>query len=136
MEFLDSISELCRSLDSLHGTVEEIKTELSVLKPETVVTWTWAKETEDCCGLITQSMESTMEKLDYIENHSRRGNLRFEGIAETSQEDWNLTEKKVADFIVEKLTLLCPNIERAHRLGKLPSFSLSHKTISPNPEQL
>lgn len=45
--------------------------------------WTRAKETDDQCGLISQSMEATIEKMDYIGNQSWQSNLHFEGIAES-----------------------------------------------------
>ena len=59
-------------------------------------------------------------KLVDLENRSRRNNLRFEGIAEEDEEDWNKCEEKIKNIVKEKLDIDADNIsiERAHRAGK------------------
>ena len=44
-------------------------------------------------------------KLVDLENRSRRNNLRFEGIAEEDEEDWNKCEEKIKNIVKEKLDI-------------------------------
>ncbi|XP_019625427.1 PREDICTED: uncharacterized protein LOC109470791 [Branchiostoma belcheri] len=59
-------------------------------------------------------------KLDYIENQSRRNNLIFDGIKDDRKETWEQSETKVKEVLRNKLRLNTDNIkiERAHRNGK------------------
>ena len=60
-----------------------------------------------------------LEKVTYLENQSRRNNVRIEGIVEESGESWESTEGKVKEMFTEKLQMdIPPAIERAHRTGK------------------
>ena len=64
-------------------------------------------------------MKKHTEKTVYLENQSRRNNLRFEGLLEDDNETWNETEVKVKNFLVEKLDFeSAPENERAHRTGR------------------
>ena len=57
--------------------------------------------------------------MDYLEDQSRRNNLRFEGIVEETGENWEQTAKKVEVIVREKLGITDTiQIERAHRVGK------------------
>lgn len=56
-------------------------------------------------------------KVDKLEGHSRRNNLRFRRIEGNIREDWHTTENKVREFIRDELSapdLQDVNIERAH----------------------
>jgi hypothetical protein len=58
------------------------------------------------------------EKLDYLENQSRRSNLLFYGIPEADNENWDDCEKKVMGVIKGHLKIAhTVVIERAHRVG-------------------
>ena len=60
-----------------------------------------------------------LEKATYLENQSRRNNVRIEGIVEEPRESWESTEGKVKEMLTEKLQMESPPaIERAHRTGK------------------
>ena len=61
------------------------------------------------------------EKLDYLENQTRRNNLVIEGIkTDKADETWAETETKVKELFTSKLKLDpdTVEIERAHRNGK------------------
>ena len=63
-----------------------------------------------------------MDKLEYLENQSRRTNIRIDGILEEENESWDTTEEKVKQFLAEKLSLKeVLHIERAHRVGRIVS---------------
>ena len=60
-----------------------------------------------------------LEKATYLENESRRNNVRIEGIVEESGESWESTEVKVKETFTEKLQMESPSaIARTHRTGK------------------
>lgn len=48
---------------------------------------------------INQQLLQVDLKLDYLENQSRRNNLRFDGITEDTKEDWAATECKIVKII-------------------------------------
>lgn len=68
-----------------------------------------------------QDLERVKEKVNDIENRSRRNNIKVEGIVENDKENWGDTEKKLKELIKLKLSLDGESmiIERAHRVGRL-----------------
>ena len=65
-----------------------------------------------------------MDKLEYLENQSRRNNIRIDGIPEEENESWDTTADKVKHVLTEKLGLAAaPDIERAHRVGRFVAGS-------------
>lgn len=72
---------------------------------------------------ITSSIEELEEKTDYLENQSRRNNVRVEGLPEAPGETWAATEATFRSALVTDLGLPLSSvekidIERAHRVGK------------------
>ena len=70
-------------------------------------------------------------KAEYLENQSRRNNIRVKGIPESEKETWEEVESKVKDAIKIKLDLEV-DIERAHRVeqrkqGKKRSSTNEHQ---------
>ncbi|XP_065664399.1 uncharacterized protein LOC136086060 [Hydra vulgaris] len=63
-------------------------------------------------------------KLREIEDRSRRNNLRIEGLKESENENWSVSESKVQKMFEDTLGLKSIQIERAHRTG----FRNTHKT--------
>lgn len=65
------------------------------------------------------TIKDVKDKLDDLENQSRRNNLLFEGIEEEPNETWEVAERKVFDLLSSKLQIDTNNftIERAHRVG-------------------
>lgn len=63
------------------------------------------------------------QKIDILENHSRRNNLVFYGIEESEAETWSDCEKKIVSILKTylhlEISLDC--FERAHRLGEKKS---------------
>ena len=58
------------------------------------------------------------DKCTYLENQSRRNNIRIDGIPEETDETWDQMESKVKEAIEQKLQIQSVSIERAHRIGK------------------
>ena len=59
--------------------------------------------------------------MEYLENQSRRNNIRIDGIVEEEEnESWDTTAEKVKQALTEKLNLAdSPDIEHAHRVGRI-----------------
>ena len=55
--------------------------------------------------------------MEYLENQSRRNNIRVSGIPEEPRETWEKVEEKVKAAVKEKLDLDI-DIERTHRVEK------------------
>ena len=87
---------------------------------------------------IYDSIDYHMDKLEYLENQSRRNNIRVDGILEAENESWDVTEEKVKEVLKDKLSLeFEPSIERVsekksrgHRTSKIikskQSYSNGH----------
>ena len=83
---------------------------------------------QDLCSRFNKAIElvnqtkvaAHEDKVDYIENQSRRNNLYFSGIPEDHRESCSDTESKVA-AIMKKQKHISENlaIERAHRVGSV-----------------
>ena len=59
------------------------------------------------------------EQMEYLENQSRRNNVRIYGIPEEDNETWEKTEAKVREVLKDELNLAsAPDVERAHRVGR------------------
>ena len=79
-------------------------------------------ELKDSVVTSEATPESFITRLDYLEDQSRRNNLRFEGIVEETGENWEQTAKKVEVIVRERLGITDTiQIERAHRVGKFNS---------------
>lgn len=95
-EVSEAQAELARDMDILHDRCENLQSENSQLHDKV----------------------STLEdKLDYLENQSRRNNLLFYGIPTVSNEMWSDCEEKVKDVLHRLLGISHVSIERAHRVG-------------------
>ena len=66
---------------------------------------------------LWQENEYLSENMRDLEDRSRRGNLRVEGLKEISNENWDQTEEILQQMIRDVLELEGINIERAHRVG-------------------
>ena len=74
---------------------------------------------------INNSIDYHIDNLEYLENQSRRNNIRRDGIVEEEEnESWNTTAEKVKQVLTEKLNPAdCPDIERAHHVGRIAGGS-------------
>ena len=93
-------------------------------------------ELEHCKTVIQENLDKNIksdvsmlkDKTTYLENQSRRSNIRVDGITEEMNETWEATECKVKKILKEKLNLTEePRIERAHRTGRLRNSDGSHR---------
>ena len=85
---------------------------------------------EDSLARSETEIDEIMDKQEYLENSSRRNNVKILGIPEKSQkhgkETWEESEIKAIEAIRKKLEITYDlNIERAHRVGR-PRPKLRH----------
>ena len=104
-EVRNDFSSINNKIDKINVCVNELKAENQSLNDENKLLWT--------------EMGSMKLKMDILEGHSRRNNLRILGIDGSLNVSWSETERKVRDFI--KTDLNMPEmenveIERTHRM--------------------
>ena len=77
---------------------------------------------------VIPDLKEIKDKLNDLENRSRRNNLRIDGIIEEENESWSQTEKKLQEIINDQLQLERDiEIERAHRSGKTVIDGVANK---------
>ena len=125
--FVESVAaSLTKRVDDLVTTIAELKASLEFSQKDTELHKTQItlldtnlqSAVEEITKLQTLGAKQ-LEKATYLENQSRRNNVRIEGIVEEPRESWESTEGKVKEMLTEKLQMESPPaIERAHRTGK------------------
>lgn len=79
-------------------------------------------DNDEKCPEVQDALVDLSDKLDDLENRSRRNNLCFDGIPETAEkpyETWDQSEGKIKELITNKFHMKAEDviIERAHRVG-------------------
>lgn len=112
------INEITASLEYSQKQLEEALIKLKHVSDE-------KKEFEKVIQTLAQENQNLKDeiinnesRLDYIDDQSRRNNLRIVGIPEEQGENWEQCQMKVTKLIEEKLNIPEVNMERAHRIGK------------------
>ena len=113
--FMDSVvTSINVPIDSVVKDVAQLKDSLEFSQKDLIDHGEKIKSIEDNVSKIEATMKKHIEKTVYLENQSRRNNLRFEGLLEDDNETWDETEAKVKNVLVEKLDFeSAPEIERA-----------------------
>ncbi|KAL1468415.1 hypothetical protein MTO96_041500 [Rhipicephalus appendiculatus] len=94
-------------LDQLTNRVHEIETKVKSLPSTQPV------------SNVNADMSKIQDKLDDLENRSRRSNVLFFGIQDgNATEPWEDSERHLKDFCTGKLGVTVTSISRAHRLGR------------------
>jgi len=99
------LSPVNLKVDSISDSILSLRTENEQLRTEN--------------RAIRSQMEAMKLQLDNLEGHSRRNNLRINGIAGSINENWSDSEANVREFIKNDLNLPAMEtvqIERAHRI--------------------
>ena len=82
------------------------------------------------------NVNSLQGQVEYLENHSRRNNVRIVGVEELpgENETWEKSEEMVKELVKDKLELSEDlHIERAHRVGKKKETRQDGSKYSPRP---
>ena len=111
------IDKVVKSVAELKASLEYSQQDIDDLKEAADAIDEMEEELDD----IQAGLHKQEEKLVYLENQSRRNNVRIDRIPEQHNETWLNTETKVKEVLQEKLNLSFePMIERAHRTGARP----------------
>ena len=125
-------------LKSLRKDLDDVKLSVSFLSKEYDTAKVESKESDSrihaCIDKLTRkinqveddtmaSVEDMADHASYLENQSRRNNVKIIGVPESSSErTWEDTEKKVKVLIKSELKIEDNiEVERAHRVGKYQS---------------
>ena len=118
--FMDSVNG---RIDSVLTQVVEAKTALNTVTERLNALACKDEEVAVSIKDIQERLEKVDSHADYLENQSRRNNLRVDGVAKDPRESWEASEVKIKDLLVTSLGFSVPEaesvkIERAHRTGK------------------
>lgn len=128
-DFTSLINTIMKSFndrfDNLQATVVELKVALEYSQKDIDELKTAQSEQENNMKshdnevvLIKDHLNSLTNKLDYIENQTRRNNVIFDGVPESTKETWKESEEKILNVLKSNMGFTeDPSIERAHRVG-------------------
>lgn len=105
------IDELKRSLEFSQAEIEDIKANCRPIHA------TDDSVAVDRIERVERTLEDMSKHVDYLDNQSRRNNVRIDGLSEDPGESWEVSESKCMDFFDKTLGLSSIQVERAHRVG-------------------
>lgn len=110
-----AFGEIKASLEYTQKDVEQLKTNLDESNKD-------IKKIDKMLVTATSTLSECNKEIDYLENQSRRNNLRIDGIPEENDDSWAKTEELVREMLATKLAIPTQEanemrIERAHRIG-------------------
>ena len=98
----------------MRNSLEFWQKDIDDLKPS-FLKW---QELDSAIEEIQDDLNHQEEQMEYLENQSRRNNVRVDGIPEDDNETWEKIEAKVRQVLKDELHLAsAPDVERAHRVG-------------------
>ena len=119
----DNTAQLTSRLDTvdvkLSTRLNEIADDQTVLKHDVSALYEHLEQMKSSHEHFQSHIDKLEDKIDELENQSRRSNVLFDGVPPSTDETWDDCENKVLDIIRRKMKI--PQdvlIERAHRLGK------------------
>ncbi|XP_068670429.1 uncharacterized protein [Montipora foliosa] len=107
------IDDVLSSVSSIKASLEYSQKEIEDLKPLEAK----LDQAYETVHKIVSDIKAQQLKTEYLENHSKRNNIRVNGIEESVKETWQDSEEKVKMAVREKLGMDI-TIERAHRVEK------------------
>ena len=117
----------------LRNSLEFWQKDIDDLKPS-FLKW---QELDSAFEEIQDDWNHQEEQMEYLENQSRRNNLRVDGIPEEDNETWETSEAKVRQVLKDELHLACaPDVERAHRVGKSSRWPASAQCSANRPRTI
>lgn len=101
-----------REIDDLKSTIKEHEKEKQMIKGK-------MDQQTSIINLNKSEIEGLGERCNYMENFSRRNNVRITGVEElSSDETWEQTAATLSSILDNKLQLPGLQLERAHRVGQ------------------
>ena len=131
----DFIVSTTTKLQSAKESLEFTQNKTDTDHKDMITKLSWLKERSNSHDKITNTvsvdMKQVQKDLDYLENQSRRNNIRIDGVKEKTGENWVQTELLVKEILATKLNIDAKRveIERAHRVGKKEDGANRPRTI-------
>ena len=119
--FNDRFDKLRDSVTEIRVGLEFSQVEIASLKDSLNLQDKNANYSSESMDKIKEKMQQIENSIDYLEYHSRRNNVIFNGVDECVKGTWQDSEKKVLDIIEKTMDLRDITIDRAHRIGKARS---------------
>ncbi|KAK3890961.1 hypothetical protein Pcinc_005128 [Petrolisthes cinctipes] len=119
MKLESTVSDLTTSLQFSQREIDDLKSTIKELGKEKQ----FIKVKMDQQAAVINSSKSEIvslgERCNYMEDYSRRNNIRISGVEEPSSgETWEHTAATVLSLLDDKLQLPGVEMERAHRVGQ------------------
>lgn len=117
---MDSVfTNITSRIDGIVKDVADLKASLQFSQKDISEQWEKIVSMDADVSSLQETVNKYFQKTIYLENQSRRNNLRFEGVGEDANETWEDTEEKIKNVLVEKLNLdRAAEIDRTHRTGR------------------
>ena len=116
--FKDQINKLSDELTGVRSELNLLRAEGESQKKAIVELSAKVYELETVVEGNRFDSKPVFERLDSLEDRSRRNNLRFSGIDEVPNENWEQSAEKIYKLVKDKLGVESTvEIERAHRVG-------------------
>jgi len=116
-EATSKLSDVIESLEFTQKELEDSKKEIRKLSDDNAALEQQLRGLSADTAEVKQSLMKATDRADYMEDQSRRNNLRISGIPEERNENWQQSHWKVSQFLRRHFNLT-PDLERAHRVGK------------------
>lgn len=120
IEKLEStVADLTSSLQFSQGEIDDLKSAIKQLEKDKQDAKIKMDRQEADINSSKSEIESLEDRCNYMEDYSRRNNIRITGIKEQNgNETWEQTAAKVLSVLDDKLQLPDLDLERAHRVGQ------------------
>ena len=131
------IKEVTKDLCDIKSSLEFTQKDVAELKATQTTTESVTSNVEQDLAEVKKETDKLSELVDYLENQSRRNNLRIDGVPELPNESWEQTQDQVKKTFASKLQLSSEDIEieRAHRTGN-KRHSTEHRNEEPKPRTI
>ena len=135
-----SVAELKARIASSEKETSDLRTSLEFsqkdidgMKPSLLK----LQELDSAIEEIQDDLNHQEEQMEYLENQSRRNNVRIDGIPEEDNETWETNETKVKQVLKDELNLAnAPDVKRAHRVSKSSRRPASAQSSANRPRTI
>ena len=119
----EEVSTLRRAVEDLKTSLAFSQKDINDTKEKIFQTEAKVHDLEDTLAQSENEIDLILDKQEYLENYSRRNNVKILGIQEKDRKDgnetWEECEEKAVEAIKTQLKITEDlKIERAHRVGK------------------
>lgn len=118
MKLESTVADLTTSLQFSQREIDDLKSTIKQHEKEKQDTKVKMDQQADVINSSKVEIESLEDRCNYMEDYSRRNNIRITGVEEQSgNETWEQTAAKVLSLLDDKMQLPDLELERAHRVG-------------------